>query len=215
MNADKKKTGLMSVIFVIFMAGAFMLYKSLEGNADINTPGLSVTVPEKDEPADAVPSEKPDQSGQEAAEEKENDKTPAPDFVVTDIEGKEVKLSDFVGKPVILNFWASWCGPCKSEMPDFDKMYAEYGEEIHFLMVNLTDGSRETVETASDYVSRQGYGFPVYYDTKSEAAMAYYVYSVPTTYFIDAEGYMTAYAQGAISESVIRQGISLITQEVR
>ena len=72
--------------------------------------------------------------------EKENEPaelTKAFDFTVYDEEGNAVKLSDFEGKPVVLNFWASWCGPCKSEMPDFEEAYGEYGEEIQFLMVNI------------------------------------------------------------------------------
>ena len=87
----------------------------------------------------------------------EEEKYLAPDFIVYDSEGNEVALSDFLGQPVVLNFWASWCGPCKSEMPDFQEVYEEYGEEVQFLMVNLTDGSQETVESASDYIANNGY----------------------------------------------------------
>ena len=94
--------------------------------------------------------------------------TPAPDFTVLDYDGKEVKLSAFKGKPVVLNFWASWCGPCKSEMPDFNEIYQEYKDQICFMMVNLTDGTQETMEKAKAYVDGQGYSFPVYFDTKSE-----------------------------------------------
>ena len=64
---------------------------------------------------------------------------PAPDFTVYDAAGGEVHLSDFVGKPVILNFWASWCGPCKSEMPLFQQMYDTYGADISFMVVNPAD----------------------------------------------------------------------------
>ena len=112
----------------------------------------------------------------------------APDFTVLDESGNEVSLSDFVGKPVVLNFWASWCGPCKVEMPDFNEAYLEYQDDIHFLMVNLTDGSRETMETALNHVEEQGYSFPIYYDTESDAAITYSIRSIPTTYFIDANG---------------------------
>ena len=70
----------------------------------------------------------------------------APDFVVYDAEGNEVKLSDFIGKKVILNFWASWCPPCMAELIYFEKKYQEYGDQIQFLMVNLT--SNDTKEEA-------------------------------------------------------------------
>ena len=145
--------------------------------------------------------------------EKEEENTLAPDFIVVDAEGKEYKLSDFFGKPIVLNFWASWCGPCKSEMPDFDEVYGEYKDKLHFLMVNLTDGYQETIESAKEYVEEQGYSFPVYYDTKSEAMMAYYAYSIPQTFFINEEGELVAYAQSAISKEILLQGIEMIYEE--
>lgn len=139
--------------------------------------------------------------------------TLAPDFTVYDAEGNPFKLSEFRGKPVILNFWASWCGPCKSEMPDFQELYEEYGGEIHFLMVNMTDGYQETVESASKFVADAGYTFPVYYDTASEAAYTYNVYSIPTTFFIDGEGYGIAYGSGAMNKEIIMTGINMIQSE--
>ena len=146
----------------------------------------------------------------------ENDETTpsqqAPDFTVYDAEGNPHKLSAFRGKPVVLNFWASWCGPCKSEMPDFDASYAQYGDDIHFLMVNLTDGYQETLETASAYISGQGYQFPVYYDTAMDAASAYGVSAVPVTYFIDADGNLVAVGQGALSAEELNRGIAMLTK---
>ena len=134
----------------------------------------------------------------------------APDFTVYDMDGKPHKLSDFQGKPVILNFWASWCGPCKSEMPDFQEKFEKYGDTIQFLMVNLTDNSQETVKTASDFVAAQGYTFPVFYDTDISAAQAYGVYSIPVTYFIDQHGDMVTYGQGALSGETLQRGIDIL-----
>ena len=137
----------------------------------------------------------------------------APDFTVYDLEGNEVKLSDYFGKPVVLNFWASWCGPCKSEMPHFEEKYLEYKDEVTFLMVNMTDNSRETVEIASKFITDAGYTFPVLYDTASSAAYTYGVYSLPTTYFIDAEGHGIAQATGAIDAATLQRGIDMIYQK--
>ena len=134
----------------------------------------------------------------------------APDFTAYDLEGNAVSLSGFRGKPVILNFWASWCGPCKSEMPDFQEKYGQYGEEIHFLMVNLTDGSQETVETAQGFVDGQGYTFPVYFDTDYSGAMSYGVNAVPATYFIDEEGNLVAYGKGALTGETLQRGIDML-----
>ncbi len=134
----------------------------------------------------------------------------APDFTVYDREGNAHKLSDYRGKPVVLNFWASWCGPCKSEMPDFQAAYQTYGSDIHFLMVNLTDGYQETVESASGFLADSGYSFPVYYDTDVDAARVYGVSAVPVTYFIDSQGYLIAVGQGALSAENLEKGIGMI-----
>ncbi|MBO5052127.1 MAG: TlpA family protein disulfide reductase [Clostridia bacterium] len=134
----------------------------------------------------------------------------APDFVVYDLAGNAVRLSDYIGKPIVLNFWASWCGPCKMEMPDFDEVYRQYGDEVQFLMVNLTDGSYETVATAAAFVAQNGYAFPVLFDTSGQAANTYQIYSIPTTYFIDAGGHLIARAEGAIDAASLQYGISLI-----
>ena len=136
----------------------------------------------------------------------------APDFTVYDAQGNPINLSDFLGKPVILNFWASWCGPCKSEMPDFQKAYEKYGNEIAFLIVNMTDGSQETVETASSFIEKAGYTFPVYFDSSSDAAIQYGVRTIPTTFFIDAQGNFVAWANGAMDLSMLEQGIDMIVQ---
>ena len=134
----------------------------------------------------------------------------APDFTVYDAEGGAVRLSDFRGKPVVVNFWASWCGYCVMEMPDFNDLYNELGGEVHFLMINVTDGRQETVDSARSFIEELGYGFPVYYDTELDAASAYGAYSLPQTMFIDAEGYFIARATGARTAETLRTGIDMI-----
>ena len=137
-------------------------------------------------------------------------KEKAADFMVIDSEGKEIKLSDMEGMPVVLNFWASWCPPCKSEMPEFESAYKELGGEIQFMMVDLVDGSRETIEKGSAYISEQGFEFPVYFDTSSEAAIAYGITAIPTTIFIDADGYVVTTFQGSIDKNTLSAGIDMI-----
>lgn len=150
---------------------------------------------------------------EDVEEETEEELVMAPDFTVYDKDGNAVSLSDFIGKPTVVNFWASWCGPCQMEMPDFDEKYKELGEDIYFLMVNMTDGAQETLETAKKFVEESGYSFPVYYDTDVDAAMTYGVSSIPSTYFIDSEGHAIAWAQGMIDAETLQAGIDMITEE--
>lgn len=133
-----------------------------------------------------------------------------PDFAMIDLEGKSVDLHGFIGKPIVLNFWASWCGPCKMELPDFQKAYEKYGEDVTFLMVNMTDGMRETQEKAQEFIKAEGYTFPVYFDALQSGAYAYRVYSLPTTYFIDSVGTIIAGAEGMLDAESLEKGISMI-----
>ena len=145
---------------------------------------------------------------EEKTEGESENKTP--DFTVLDGEGNSVKLSDFFGKPIVLNFWASWCPPCKAELPDFEDAYKKYDGEVVFLMVNMTDNQMETVEVAKDFIKTHGYTFPVYYDVNYQAATVYGIRSIPQTYFINAEGEAVASATGMISAAQLEQGIGMI-----
>ena len=157
----------------------------------------------------AVDSENLGTQDQQGNEQQEQEKLPAPDFIVFDANGREVKLSDFRGKPVVVNFWATWCGYCKSQMPAFEEVYREMGHEVHFLMINMTDGTRETIDSASAYIEDNRYTFPVYYDTQLDAMFTYGTYSLPVTYFFDAEGYGIAQASGAIDKDTLLRAIAM------
>ena len=134
----------------------------------------------------------------------------APDFVVYDANGNPVRLSDFFGKPIVLNFWASWCGPCQMEMPHFQEVYEQLGDEVVFLMVNVTGGGNDSQAAAMSFIQKHGYTFPVFYDLTLEATIAYNISGFPTTYFIDANGDPVLYAPGAISEATLRDAIDRI-----
>jgi thiol-disulfide isomerase/thioredoxin len=137
----------------------------------------------------------------------------APDFTVVDSLSEKVRLSDMRGKPVVVNFWASWCPPCKAEMPDFEKAYKNYGDNITFMMVNMTDGYQETYEKAKLHIAENNYTFPVYYDIDYSAATAYRVTSLPATYFIGADGNLVTHAKGMIDYETLEKGIGMISHE--
>ena len=167
-----------------------------------------------DDGLETLPSEDKETSApSDTAENGETAADTAPDFTMLDMEGNEVKLSDFFGTPIVLNFWASWCPPCKAELPDFEEACKRYEGKVTFLMVNLTDGQRETVEVAKSYIASQGYTFPVYFDTKYEAAYTYGVSSIPQTYFINADGSLEARATGMLSAAQLEKGIGMIYSE--
>ena len=147
------------------------------------------------------------ESAQSATEPAET-KPLAPDFVVYDPEGKAVSLSDFRGKTVVVNFWTSWCGPCRQEMPEFEALYKEIGDEVAFLMVNVT-ASENSKSDPEQLIRELGYTFPVYYDLTDEAASVYGISSFPTTFFISPEGEAIARAVGAIDGETVRRGIAM------
>lgn len=133
-----------------------------------------------------------------------------PNFTAYDAQGNAVQLSDMRGKPVIVNFWASWCDPCKGEMPDFEEAYKTYGEEVIFMMVNLTDGQRETQATAQAHIDKNKFTFPVYFDLDQSGASAYRTVSIPATYFFDADGYLVTYAVGMLDAATLEVGIGML-----
>lgn len=173
--------------FVVLIAGAVILYNTLS---------------EKYEP------EVETESVENEVEEDEVVLKKAPDFTVYDIDGNPVSLSDFAGKPVVLNFWASWCPPCKGEMPEFQKLYDELKDEVHFVMVDMVDDAQETVESGSKFIKDNGYTFPVYYDTDYDAAITYQARSLPMTFFIDEEGNFITGHMGMITGEILKERVN-------
>lgn len=131
------------------------------------------------------------------------------DFTVTDYDGNKVKLSDFKGKPIVLNFWATWCYYCKVEMPDFNEAYKKY-PDVQFLMVNATGVNGETVESAKAYVEQEKYEFDVFFDTEYEGLRQFGISSFPATIFIDKDGNVQTERIGMLTMDALEKEIEKI-----
>ena len=183
------------IVFVVVLAAAGILYsrlaEGLQAQQLATTPTTAAT-----EPSEAA----------EPTEATQPEPVAAPDFAILDWDGNQVKFSDYVGKPIVLNFWAHWCGPCQMEMPEFNAVYEELGGEVTFLMVHVG----AAVDDGKEKVNEGGYTFPVVFDADSTAAATYGVSAFPTSFFIDKEGNLAAYYVGMMDRDLLQQGIDLI-----
>ena len=186
---------IIALLLVGIIVGASLLYNTLSDNYVADDPPL---------PSNSNISDNSDNDKDES-----NKDFSAPDFTVLDSEGNEVRLSSFKGKPIVLNFWATWCYYCKEEMPDFNRAYQKY-PDVQFVMVNATDGVQETVDSAREYVENNGFDFDIFFDEKLEALDSYYVRGLPATFFIDKNGNLVTYRNGMIDSETLEECIEMI-----
>lgn len=151
----------------------------------------------------------------DSSETAEREPVAAPDFTLTDQYGNEHTLSDYQGKTVFLNFWATWCPPCRSEMPEIQKLYEDYGSnEEDLIVLGIAApgyGDEGTVEEITEFLNENEYTFPVVMDETGEMFYRYGISAFPTTFMIDAGGNVYGYVQGAmtgdIMESIVQQTV--------
>ncbi len=139
----------------------------------------------------------------------------APDFALQDAAGQTVQLSDQRGKPVLVNLWASWCPPCKAEMPAMQKVYDEYAAQgFTILAVNTT--YQDDAAGARSFADSLGLTFPILYDLDGNVARQYQVRSMPTSFFVDAQGMVRRVVIGGpMSEALLRAEIEQLMREAR
>jgi len=199
---QKKKFLVLLIVLLFVLAGAMFAYRYL---SDAVTPDAGGSLLDRvtgtDISSDTVKTGIETAASTDTAQPEEYR---AMDITVYDTDGNPVSLSSFFGKPILINFWATWCPPCKAELPDFDAVYADYGEDVVFMMVNMTDGSRDTVESASAFVSDNGYSFPVYFDCDLDAAYTYGASSIPMTVLIGADANIIGAQVGVLTEEQLR-----------
>lgn len=135
----------------------------------------------------------------------------APDFALTSADGKTIKLSDFRGKVVILDFWATWCPPCKAEIPDFIKLYSQYKDDgFQMLGVSLDQGGMSVVKP---FMKSYGINYPIMLGNNQIVADYGGISAIPTTFIIDKQGRIRASFVGYKPMSVFENAIQSLTQE--
>jgi peroxiredoxin len=127
----------------------------------------------------------------------------APDFELKTLDGKSLKLSDLQGKKVILNFWATWCPPCKAEMPEMQKYHEEIGDDVIILAVNIDPQLK-----VQEFIDDMGITFTIPLDTEDKVNTTYQVISIPTTFFIDTKGIIRQKHIGAMTYDLMKTNIS-------
>jgi peroxiredoxin len=134
---------------------------------------------------------------------------PAPDIAMIDNQGRVTHLSDLRGKPVYINFWATWCIPCREEMPEIVHAYAQHNNEnLVILGVNVEEGPQEVRDFANTFKMN----FPITLDSKGQVIAAYGVVAMPTSVFVDAQGIIRARWQGSLSAEQIEEHLRTILQ---
>ena len=138
----------------------------------------------------------------------------APDFTLDTLQGEQVKLSDLRGKIVVINFWATWCLPCRKETPALEKVYEQYQDSnVVILGVNLTD--QDSLNDVTAFVQEFGLTYPILLDRNGRISLLYQIEGLPTTFFVNREGIIrTAVVGGPMSETFIRSKIEALLQEV-
>lgn len=137
----------------------------------------------------------------------EESKVLVPDFALVNSAGETFRLSDYRGQIVVLNFWASWCPPCRAEMPEFQELHTEFeesGEAVLFLL-NQIDGRQETAKKGTEYLESNNLTMTNLLDYGSVGRQIFGIPGLPTTVVVDAEGYMSGYVVGATTKATVLQ----------
>lgn len=197
------KSHMKVVHYTVKIGGILMIFMGilmLTGKMNAVSGALSST--ETQEEATEAESEEEE----EAAEEVKT--IPAIDFTLKDQYGNTHTLSDYKGKTVFLNFWATWCSPCRAEMPDIQKLYEEFQQEEEDIVIlgvaAPSLGREKSEEGIKGFLEENGYTYPVVMDTEAEAFQAYGINSFPTTFMIDKDGNVFGYIPGQLSEETMR-----------
>ena len=184
------KKSLIAILLALFLIGVSILTINNFNSSNSNTNSSVNNTNNKHITSKDNTSTKPAQVNPSAI------KTNAIDFKLKDLNGQELSLSDLKGKKVFLNFWATWCPPCKAEMPEIEKLYQEI-KDNDLVIVAVEIG--ESLDTVKPFIDSNKYNFKVLLDPDQSVATKYNIASIPTSYFIDAEGYIISKHVGGMN----------------
>jgi peroxiredoxin len=137
----------------------------------------------------------------------------APDFTLPKLDGESLALSDFRGQPVLINLWASWCGPCRAEMPAMERVYQEYQRE-GFMVLAVNATNQDSEEDARFFAQQYGLTFPILLDVTGEVSQIYRLRALPTSFFVDPEGIIREVVIGGpMSEALLRTRVERLLSD--
>ena len=207
---SKKGVAVAIIVLVAVIALAAVAYNVLAANR----PAIQVDSSAAKEQADKLVESKTDASSasssaaQGSAGSLDMDVL---DFTVFDQSGNQVKLSSMKGKPTVLSFWATWCPPCMKETGEVQALYDKLGGDVNIMMVNVTDGSRETQEGVTTWYEENQIGYPIYFDTTLEAASMFQVQVLPSTFVFDSQGNLVEAFQGSLNAEDMEQRLAQLS----
>lgn len=192
-------------ILMIFMGVLMLTGKLSVASASLSGTGQEGNVAEQAEEESAEDAEEADHTDGSEGEKL----TPAVDFNLTDQYGNTHTLSQYKGKTIFLNFWGTWCPPCRAEMPDIQKLYEEFDQEGEDALVILgvaapNLGKEKSEDGIKTFLEENGYTYAVLMDTEAELFQTYGITSFPTTIMIDRDGNLFGYATGQLNEETMR-----------
>lgn len=198
-------------LFIALFVMANIIYRYMVVSNKVNTPSTDISSVEEQAHSDTKDSmDQRSLKDQDSKDENERELPQVPNTQLLDEEGKSVDLHDFLGKPILINIWATWCPPCRNEMPLLEKAYDKYGQDIHFIMLNATDSRpSETTETVQVYLDETGLDLPVFYDQDQMNQITFGANVLPMTILIDKEGYLIKFIRGELTEDKLDELISL------
>jgi len=206
---SKIKAVLAVVAFIVVLGGLKFFYDARVDEGNLNKLAVSTDAQGDSESTTGIATGDSDTNSKDPGNSNP-DTVPLPDATLYTSSGDSVKLSSFKGKKTIINAWASWCGPCKAEMPDFEELDEAAGDEYQILMVNII-GGRETKELAEKFLKDYDLNFKnMLFDEDLEFSQALQIGSIPTTIFVDEEGEIHIYQPGMLKKDQVLEGLKYL-----